>query len=114
VFQSRPKKLTYSLGISYQNAKGLRSKLPNLYSDSLSFASQVIVLTETWLKSEILSSEVFPAVFTVYRLDRRIRRGGGVLIAVDSSLTSELLTFKECNDVSTYLKINIPNKLFNT
>jgi len=38
----------------------LRSKLTKLYSDSLSFASHIIVFTETWLKPDILNSEIFP------------------------------------------------------
>jgi len=39
------------------------------------------MFTETWLKLDLFSSEVFPCKYTIYRLDRRTRRGGGVLIA---------------------------------
>lgn len=49
------------------------------------------MLTETWLKPEILNSEVFPGMYTIYRFDRPSRRGGGVLIAVRSTLASEEL-----------------------
>jgi len=68
-----------------------------LFSSSLS--SHDIVFTETWLKPEILSSEVFPSKFKTYRIDRPSRRGGGVLIAVDSELTSEAITSDEINDI---------------
>ncbi|KAH8272255.1 hypothetical protein KR018_001498, partial [Drosophila ironensis] len=64
----------------------LRSKLTNLFTNSLTFASQVIVFTETWLKSDILNSEIFPNKYSIFRRDRPHRRGGGVLIAIDSKL----------------------------
>jgi len=73
----------------------LRSKLTKLYCDSLSFASNIIVFTETWLKPEILNSEVFLGMYTIYRYDRPSRRGGGVLIAVRSTLATEELLFDE-------------------
>ncbi|EDW27920.1 GL22381 [Drosophila persimilis] len=44
--------------VTYQNVRGLRSKLSILFRDSVAFASHVIVFTETWLKPDILSSEV--------------------------------------------------------
>jgi len=41
-----------------------------MFSDSLSFASHVIIFTETWLKPEILNSDIFPGKYTIYRHDR--------------------------------------------
>ncbi|SPP90024.1 Hypothetical predicted protein, partial [Drosophila guanche] len=37
---------------------GLRSKLSTLFMESFTFSSHVIVFTETWLKPDIISSEV--------------------------------------------------------
>jgi len=49
------------------------------------------VFTETWLKPEILNSEVFPGMYIIYRYNRPSRRGGGVLVTVRSTLASEEL-----------------------
>jgi len=86
--------------------------LTKLYTDSFSLSSHVIVFTETWLKPEVLSSEVFPSKYTTYRLDRPSRRGGGVLIAVDSELTSEVITSDEINDIEISVYKTIPSGYF--
>lgn len=49
------------------------------------------MLTETWLKPEVLSFEVLPSKYTIYRRDQTDRRGGGVLIADDSTITSDFI-----------------------
>jgi len=80
-----------------------------LHTDSFSLSSHVIVFTETWLKPEVLSSEVFPSKYTTYSLDRPSRRGGGVLIAVDSELTSEVITSDEINYIEFLcIKLSLP------
>lgn len=56
--------------------------------------SDVILLTETWLHNNVLSSEFFGDKYNVYRCDRIGTRGGGVLIAVDAKYRSEELPFK--------------------
>ena len=40
-----------------------------------------MILTKTWLKDDVLSSELFPPCFSVFRADRTKCRGGGVLLA---------------------------------
>jgi len=67
-------KLDSFLLFFYQNTRGLLSKLTNLYTDGFSASSHVFVFTETWLKPDILSSEVFPSKYTTYVLDRPTRR----------------------------------------
>lgn len=47
-----------SLAISYQNVRGLNTKLTRLYTDSFDYASSVTEFTETWLKRSILDSEI--------------------------------------------------------
>lgn len=50
-----------SLVISYQNVRGLNTKLTRLYTDSFDYASSVTEFaefTETWLKRSILDSEI--------------------------------------------------------
>ncbi len=41
----------------------------------------VIHVTETWLKPDESSSEIFPDQYTVYRQDRQTDNHGGVLFA---------------------------------
>jgi len=59
-----------------------------LYYDSLSFASHIIVFTETWLKPETPIFEIFPGKYKINRHDRPSKWEYGVLIAVDSTLKS--------------------------
>ena len=50
----------------------------------------VIVFTETWLKPNVLDSEIFCSSFTIYRRDRR-SFAGGLLIAIQNSGFFELV-----------------------
>ncbi|KAL0871522.1 hypothetical protein ABMA27_005236 [Loxostege sticticalis] len=73
--------------IFYQNCRGIRTKLHTLYMNILSNNYDVIVLTETWLISEIDNNEFIDRRYVVYRCDRdrtatSKKDGGGVLIAV--------------------------------
>lgn len=52
--------------------------------------ADIIVGTESWLREEISSNEVFPKGYIIYRRDRQIGRGGGVFIAVREALPSSL------------------------
>jgi len=83
----------------FPNTRGLLSKLTSLYTNRFSLSSHVVLFTETWLKLDILSSEVLPSNYTTYRLDCPTRHVGRVLTAVDSKLTSEELNFEERNDI---------------
>lgn len=67
----------------YQNVRGLKSKLTNLYLQSFNFSHQIIIFTETWLNNTFLNSEIFCDKFHIFRRDRiTTTTGGGVLIAV--------------------------------
>ena len=58
--------------------------------NSFYFTMHVIVFTETWLKPNVLDSEIFCSSFTIYRRDRR-SFAGGLLIAIQNSVLSELV-----------------------
>lgn len=64
-----------------------RDSLSSLINDT---GADIVVLTETWLSDKIQTGELFQCnkKFTVYRLDRADRRGGGVLIAINSCFES--------------------------
>ena len=65
------------------------NKLNRFQSVIYSKNYDVLCVTETWLSSTITNNEILPSTYTIYRNDR-INRGGGVLIAVKHSLTSQL------------------------
>lgn len=71
--------------------RGLRTKIDTLFLAVADSEYDVIVLTETWLDNQILSTQLFGDSYAVFRTDRnplnsRKLRGGGVLIAVSSRL----------------------------
>jgi len=78
----------------------------------------VIVLTETWLTPDIKDAELGFIGFQVYRLDRNpntnsFSRGGGVFIAIKSSLKSHPVPLNVSNVEQVYslLSINTNNLL---
>lgn len=80
----------------YQNVRGLRTKTHDFYTSVTSGAYNIVAVTETWLQSDILSSEIFPDTYVCYRSDRQldlvdVSRGGGVLLAVDEAVQTEVL-----------------------
>ena len=53
--------------------------------------TDIAFITETWLTKSILDSEILPSnEFNIFRKDREASRGGGVLLAVRSSLFSSI------------------------
>ena len=76
----------------YQNVRGLKTKINHFYINACSSEFDVICLTETGLSPDVNSAELFGPGYTVFRKDRSfdicdLTRGGGVLIAVKSSLS---------------------------
>lgn len=86
----------------YQNVRGLRTKSTTFYLSTTDCNHDVIVLTETWLNSSHQSTEYFNNDFNVYRRDRTVHTrsnefGGGVLIAIRSSLNSDQVLIPEAD-----------------
>lgn len=101
--------------VFYQNVRGLRTKLQDVYLESHNLNYDVIILTETWLLDSIPSSELFCPSYSVYRRDRDSstslkQRGGGVLIAVRSDYPSSLIKLPSnfCEEI--YVSLLIENK----
>lgn len=72
----------------------------------------IIILTETWLSPDISDSELGLDYFTIYRLDRNFinsshSRGGGVLIAVKSAITSSSITLNNSNVEHVFVLLSI-------
>lgn len=69
----------------------MRTKTADIYMNILQNDYCVIALTETWLKSDIRTSEFIDSRYIVYRRDRDCiykLDGGGILLAVNKNFTS--------------------------
>ena len=94
------------LRCTYQNTRGIRTKLLDVFNYLSTSTSDILVLTETWLGEDIPNGEFCPDNYTVYRGDRdfttmNVSRGGGVLICVNSAIRSIPL------DLSQF-RVNVP------
>ena len=113
-----------NISVFYQNVQGLipfsnlththpsldNNKIYELQAYIFNESPDIIILNETWLKSTVLSSEILPCQYNVFRLDRSPtshpidslnpgnfrKNGGGVLIAVhnDLSIQSKIIPLK--------------------
>lgn len=87
-------KFADNLKVYYQNCRGLKTKTNDFFQKMSCCSFDVIILTETWLNSNIYDSELFDERYKVYRRDRESTKfsfrsdGGGVLIAVTKSIKS--------------------------
>ena len=66
--------------INFQSISNKKNLLHSLIESS---KPDVIIGSETWLKEEIKSQEIFPDNFQVFRKDRIVGIHGGVLVAID-------------------------------
>ena len=77
----------YNIQCFYLNARSLVKKSNEL--QTLAIDIDLLTITETWLKSENLDSEILPGYdFNFHRRDRTDRNGGGVLLAVRKNILS--------------------------
>jgi hypothetical protein len=89
-----------------------RNKLAELQALVSLKNAKVVCLTETWLSSDVRDSEILPLEeFNIYRQDRN-SHGGGVLVAVHSSIISKQLDIKcNCNSLDIiFVEIKIPKQ----
>lgn len=74
------------------NTRSVTSKRESLNSVINTVSADIVALTETWLHTHIHDSEIFDvSCFNIYRCDRTLRQGGGVLLAVKKSYPSHLI-----------------------
>lgn len=99
-----------NINIYYQNTRGLRTKTHN-FCRQLSLENyDIVVLTETWLNSSILSAELFDDRYVVHRRDRdgRKKDGGGVLIAVLKKINSKRMANWESQCEDLWITFEVP------
>ena len=128
------------LNVMYQNVQGLvpfaelgnespalnQTKVIEFQAHVYNNSPDIIVLNETWLKNSINDNELFPPeAYKIFRCDRSLeshppdpcnpsrfrRNGGGVLIAVKSSLdiTTKKIS-KQCPAEVLSIEITLKNK----
>ena len=100
-----------SIRVYYQNVRGLRTKIKDLFLAALDAEYDIIVYTETWLNDEINSAQLFGEKYTVYRNDRNTittgkKRGGGVLIGVSNKISSSEST-STVDDSVEHIWVNV-------
>lgn len=87
----------YKLFLYYHNMGGMRTALPRFRQDITSCPYDVVLISESWLQGQHLDEEVVPLTWRLFRSDRILppgitdEVGGGVLLAIKTSLSPELV-----------------------
>jgi len=96
--KNKPHSNLYNLKTFYQNIRGVKTKLGNFRSSIPIFNyHDVIILTETWLSPDVHDSEFRLNGYQIFMVDRNPlnstnSRGGGVLIAIKSTIKATLIS----------------------
>lgn len=98
--------------IYYQNVRGLRTKVNDFYINILGHNYDLVFLTETWLSESIYNCELFTNDYNVFRKDRDIKRGGGVLIAVRNDFAITEFELNNVNFEAIALKVTLHRSNF--
>lgn len=86
-----------ALRIYTQNTRGLNSKIKTgtIHKTTL-LNHDIFALTETWLQSNVSSTELFNETYVTHRSDRilsdEVQTGGGVLVAIKNNIVANRLT----------------------
>ncbi|XP_058446705.1 uncharacterized protein LOC131427487 [Malaya genurostris] len=86
----------YKIWVYYQNVRGLRTKIDELFLAVCDCNYDIIILTETGLDDRINSQQLFGNAFNVFRCDRSLANSvkskfGGVLVAVSQKYASTVV-----------------------
>ena len=95
-----------TLVINFQSFWNKRAEISNLATDS---RADIIIGTETWLRpGDHKNSELLLDEYDVYRRDRP-SRGGGILIAIKTSLSSEQISSSKDSE-TIFCKIKLKGR----
>lgn len=108
-----------ALSVFYQNVRGLRSKLNEFKIAITANNHDIIFVSESWLNNDIFDSEVVDVCeYTLFRRDRSSTAslktdGGGVFIAVRSSLRPSLVPDFQSEAEDIWVQVIVDNmKIF--
>lgn len=99
--------------IFYQNVRGLRSKHMIFFCNLPCTNYDALVLSETWLNSNVYNRELFDSNYNVFRRDRETtachnrKDGGGVLIAVAKKFVANRMSNWESNCEDLWVTIQV-------
>ena len=96
-----------SLKLIFLNSQSIVAKRASLAVLLDDYNPDVIAVSETWLSSDISSSEFFPDGYYVFRKDRADGYGG-VLLACRSSINCQELVFDNSTE-SVVCKVTLNN-----
>ena len=82
--------LSSSISVCLFNSRSLVHKLSKFQSFVYSNPFDIYCITETWLSDVIFDNEILALGYNIFRKDRG-SRGGGVLLAVADSISTQLL-----------------------
>ena len=80
------------------NCEGNCSNLERFQNLVYTENSDIVCVSETWLRDDINNAEILHAGYTIFRNDRK-SRGGGVLLAVKSSSFMSIREIKQNCDI---------------
>lgn len=102
-----------SISLYYQNIRGMRTKLQDIYTEVLSHNIDVLVITETWLHEGIFDAEIFDDRYHIFRRDRcssnyykSKKDGGGVLIAIKKKFNAQRVKALESDLEDLWIQFN--------
>ena len=106
----RTNKTDSPLKIAHLNFRSIKDKKPQFLSFVEINKPDVIVGTETWLTPAIYDAEYFPPElgYIVYRRDRVDKKGGGVIILVNSTFISECKPEYQTNCENLWVQLHLP------
>jgi len=97
--------------VYYQNIRGVNGIVNKLYNELHDIHFDVVCLTETFLKPQVLSSEIFPLsryeTFRSDRMDKIDKLGGGVILGVKHACNFRIYPVEFNNLMQSFKLIDI-------
>lgn len=91
------------INVNCQSVRAKGELLLNLFDSE---APDILIGTESWLNSDINSSEYLPESYTIYRKDRLRNPYGGTFIAVKSSISSMEVNPTNSDNELVWIKVD--------
>ena len=95
--------------IALINCQSINNKIAEFHTFLSSTDPDIVLGTESWLRPEVLSCEVFPEDYSVYRKDRKpgdkIKGGGVFILARKDFITSEIQLDSESEFIFIQLQL---------
>ena len=87
-----------SIPFMYLNSRSLFNKMSLLLNYISEVQPKVVAITETWAKQETPDGIYALAGYNLFRGDRLDRKGGGVMIYIDASITASQISLGYFSD----------------